>query len=142
MRYPSCMKPVSMKARVLGLALVLSLAAFAQTPKGVQSQVQASTGTATFTASTQLVVEQVSVKGKEGKPVEGLKKEDFTITEDNKPQEIKFFDYEKLAETPSEAPAPALQTEHAADVAPLAKLTRTQIASEPKGTIAYKDRRL
>src|SRR3569623_1486538 len=142
MRYPSCIKPVSRNARLLGLALVLAVAALAQAPKGVQSQVQASTGTATFTASTQLVVEQVSVKGKDGKPVEGLKKEDFTVTEDNKPQEIKFFDYEKLDETPSDAPAPALQTEHPADVAPLAKLTRTQIAPEPKGTVQYKDRRL
>ena len=74
--------------------------------------------------------------------MEGLKKEDFTVTEDNKPQEIKFFDYEKLEETASDAPAPALQTEHAADVVPLAKLTRTQIAPEPKGTVQYKDRRL
>jgi VWFA-related protein len=132
-----------MKARLLGLALVLPLVALAQAPKGgVQSQVQAGTGVATFNVSTQLVVEQVSVKGKDGKPVEGLKKEDFTVTEDNKPQEIKFFDYEKLEETPSDAPAPALQTEHAADVAPLAKLTRTQIAPEPKGTVQYKDRRL
>ena len=55
MRYPSFIKPVSMKARLLGLAFVLPLVASAQAPKGgVQSQVQASTGTATFTASTSL----------------------------------------------------------------------------------------
>jgi len=131
-----------MKARLLGLALVLALAALAQQPKGVQSQVQASTGTATFAVSTQLVVEQVTVKGKDGNPVEGLKKENFTITEDNKPQEIKFFDYEKLEDVPANAPAPALQAEHTADVVPMAKLTRTQIAPEPKGTVQYKDRRL
>jgi VWFA-related protein len=129
--------------QLLGVALILPLALAAQSQKsGVQSRVQESTATATFKTTTQLVVEQVTVKGKDGKPVEGLKKEDFTVTEDNKPQEIKFFDYEKLEDVPAEAPAPALQTEHTADVSPVAKLTRTQIAPEPKGTVQYKDRRL
>ena len=53
--------------------------------KSVQSQVQASTGIATFSATAQLVVEEVSVKDKNGKPIEGLKQEDFVVTEDNKP---------------------------------------------------------
>ena len=146
MRYPSSVTPVSMKARFLGVALVLPLILLAQPPRpatgGVQSQVQGSTPVAQFSTSTQLVVEQVTVKGKDGKPIEGLKKEDFTVTEDNKPQEIKFFDYEKLEEVSNDAPAPALKTDHTADVAPLARLTRTQIAPEPKGTVQYKDRRL
>jgi VWFA-related protein len=133
-----------MKTRLPWVALMLPLALGAQAPRsGVQSQVQESTGTATFKTTTQLVVEQVSVKGKDGKPVEGLKKEDFTVTEDNKPQEIKFFEYQKLEDLSSkDAAAPAPEQEHTADISPVAKLTRTQIAPEPKGTVQYKDRRL
>ncbi|HVW06937.1 MAG TPA: VWA domain-containing protein [Bryobacteraceae bacterium] len=139
---------VSLKTRLLRAFVIVSLFASqmpAQQPappaKGVQSQVQESTGTATFTANTQLVVEQVTVKGKDGNSVEGLKKENFTVTEDNKPQEIKFFEYEKLDDVVA-APEPALKTERTPDPAPLAKLTRTQIAPEPKGTVQYKNRRL
>ena len=59
----------------------------------------ASTGTATFQASTQLVVEAVVVKDKGGKSIEGLTAQNFTITEDGAPQEIKFFEVQKLDET-------------------------------------------
>src|SRR3954466_2650386 len=137
---------VSMKSRFLRMFLVLPLLASAQPPapqappKGVQSQVQASTGVATFSATAQLVLEQVNVKDKDGKPIEGLKKEDFTITEDNKPQVIKIFDYEKLEEVAAEAPV--MQTEHKPEPVALPKLTRTQIAPEPTGTVMYKNRRL
>src|SRR5580692_3254025 len=37
---------------------------------------------ATFTTGTQLVVEEVAVVDKSGKPIEGLMKKDFTVTED------------------------------------------------------------
>ncbi len=130
--------------RLFRAFLILPLLASAQPPaappKSVQSQVQASTGVATFSATAQLVLEQVGVKDKDGKAIENLKKEDFTVTEDGKPQVIKFFDYERLEEVA--AAAPALQTEHAPEVAALPKLTRTQIAPEPAGTVKYKDRRL
>ena len=105
----------------------------------VQSQVQASTGVSTFTASATVVVEEVSVKDKDGKPIEGLKQEDFTVMEDNKPQTIKFFDYEKLDEVPT---APEMQTERPPEPVALPKLTHMQIAPEATGTVKYKNRRL
>jgi len=132
-------------SRLFRAFLILPLLASAQAPKppappkGVQSQVQSSTGVATFSASATLVLEQVNVKDKDGKAIEGLKKEDFTVLEDNKPQTIKFFDYEKLDDIVA---APTLQTERTAEPVALAKLTRTQIAPEPAGTVQYKDRRL
>ncbi len=134
------------RARALRIALVLPLLAFGQQPAGrgpapipqVQSQVQASTGVATFSASANLVVEEVTVRDKSGNVVTGLKKEDFAVTEDNKPQEIKFFDFENVEEAAAAAPPPAALPPPDA----LPKLTRTEIAPEPKGETRYKDRRL
>jgi VWFA-related protein len=123
--------------RSLG-CLLLPLMALAQ----VQSQVQPATTGATFTSNTQLIVEEVSVKDKKGKTVEGLKKEDFILTEDGKTQAIKFFDFEdidKAVESASASGAPP-----AALLAPdvLFQLTQTGIAPERPGDVHYKDRRL
>jgi VWFA-related protein len=114
-------------------ALFLPLPLSAQ----VQSQVQPA-ATATFTSSSHLVVEAVTVRDKNGKAVGGLKKEDFVVTEDGKSQEVKFCDFENVddvvASSPSAAPLPP------PDVLP--ELTAVQIAPEPPGDVRYKDRRL
>ena len=107
------------------IAWALPLLALAQ----VQSQVQPATTNANFTVSSQLIVEEVSVKDKKGKTIEGLKKEDFVVTEDGKPQTIRFFDFEdieKVAESAAAAaalPAPDVQFQ----------LTQTGIAPERPG---------
>ena len=49
-------------------------------------------GEVTFSSSTQLVVETVTVRDKSGKPIEGLTAKDFTVTEKNAAQEIRFFE--------------------------------------------------
>ncbi|MGO8758379.1 MAG: VWA domain-containing protein [Terracidiphilus sp.] len=49
---------------------------------------------ATFHAQTKLVNVYVSVRDKNGKLVQNLKKEDFFITEDGRPQKIGFFSRE------------------------------------------------
>ncbi len=92
-------------------SLLLPLAGFCQ----VQSQVQPATTGATFTSSTQLIVEEVSVKDRKGKVIQGLKKEDFVITEDGRPQEIRFFDFEDIERAadasgtqPGSLPAPKI----------------------------------
>lgn len=90
--------------------------------------------TPTFSSSTQLVVESVIVRDKDGKIVTGLKKEDFLLTEDKVPQEIKFFEFQTLSE-PEPVPVNL-------KAAPMARLPRTQIASEPKQEVRYRDRRL
>jgi VWFA-related protein len=95
---------------------------------------------ATFTTGTQLVVEEVTVLDKSGKPIEGLTKKDFTLTEDGVAQEIEFFDNENLPDKS----APQLQTrpEAPVTVAPMEKLTRTEIAPEPPGDVQLHNRRL
>ena len=90
---------------------------------------------ATFSTSSQLVVETVNVKDKSGKPVEGLTSKDFTVTEDGAEQAIKFFEYQKLPETVQPEPFLTAGT-------PLKKLPETQIQPERPGDIHYQDRRL
>jgi VWFA-related protein len=123
--------------RSLG-CLLLPLMAIAQ----VQSQVQPATTGATFTSNTQLIVEEVSVKDKKGKTVEGLKKEDFILTEDGKTQAIKFFDFEDIDKAVESASASGALP--AALPAPdvLFQLTQSGIAPERPGDVHYKDRRL
>src|SRR5205085_9128370 len=62
----------------------------------------------------------------------------FIITEDGAPQTISVFEYQKLPEL-SPAPLPA---EIPADVAPMSRLPKSQIAPETPGDIRYRDRRL
>src|ERR1700733_2827279 len=55
----------------------------------------------TFHATSDLVLVNITVKDKNGKFVEGLKPEDFTILEDNKPQKVLSFDVENVDAPPS-----------------------------------------
>jgi VWFA-related protein len=50
----------------------------------------------TFRASVHLIVQPVTVKDKDGKPVTGLTAKDFVVTEDGRPQEIAFVEYQPL----------------------------------------------
>src|SRR5450432_1802247 len=61
-----------------------------------QQALQPTNGPAKFGISLNMVVESVSVKDKNGKPIEGLTAKDFVITEDNVPQTILFCEYQKL----------------------------------------------
>jgi len=79
------------KAVALLLALVLLCAV-------LPSQEQ--TG-AVFRAESDLVLVNVTVRDKSGKFVPGLKAQDFTILEDNKPQKIVSFDVENVDNVPA-----------------------------------------
>jgi len=89
----------------------------------------------TFQTASQLVVQTVAVKDKDGKPVTGLKASDFAITEDTVPQAIKFFEFQRVQATEAAAPVNA-------DIELLPRIARTQIAPEAPGDIRYRDRRL
>ena len=58
----------------------------AQQPPVQQPNAPLQKQTYKFESTTQLVIVNVSVKDKDGKPIEGLKATDFTVTEDGKPQ--------------------------------------------------------
>ncbi|HEY3940273.1 MAG TPA: VWA domain-containing protein [Bryobacteraceae bacterium] len=93
---------------------------------------------ATFSTSTQLVIETVSVIDKSGRPVEGLTAKDFTITENGVRQQIRFFEEQKLPEKPQTAPAHS-GPEH---VQLYSRLTPTRIMPELPGVNQYRDHRL
>jgi VWFA-related protein len=123
--------------RLIGAITLWSLVAAAQ--QVGQNTKPGEKGPATFTTSTQLVIETVTVTDKKGNPVEGLSAEDFTVTEDGVPQAIRVFEYQKLPQGPAEAPAVRTAPER---IRIYDKLGRTRIAPERPGDTRYKDHRL
>ena len=92
----------------------------------------------TMSVKVQLVVEAVVVKDKQGNPVHGLTAKDFTITEDNAPQTIKFCEHQDLTEA-----KPLPQSKPSDEKIKIYKeLARTQIAPETIENQRYKNRRL
>jgi VWFA-related protein len=120
--------------------IVLFLFALAALPSDAQQIGQnapaAGDNAATFSASSQLVIETINVKDKGGKPVEGLTAKDFTVTEDGAEQAIRFFEFQKVSEAVEAEPPMASMAR------PLKKLPEVQIATERPGDIKYQNRRL
>src|ERR1700693_2293511 len=94
----------------------------------------------TFKTNTNLVIVNVAIKDKSGKAIEDLKKEQFTLLEDGKPQHSAVFARERLnGDTlpPLEVPAPTLKTRGPVETKP------TVTEPPPPVTAAQlKDRRL
>ncbi|MCX6588359.1 MAG: VWA domain-containing protein [Acidobacteria bacterium] len=99
------------------LLLLSAAALLAQTPAR-------DPGLASFSTSSNLVLVNLAAQGREN-----LKREDFRIFEDGKPQQIAVFEYQKLDSTPL-PPVP---------IPPLAPLSAP--AAAPPAPV-YKDRRL
>ena len=137
------------KRVVAATFLVWMLAAFAQQqpqPPPQQPNAPLQKGSYKFESTTQLVIVNVSAKDKDGKPVEGLKATDFTVTEDGKPQAVKVFEFQRLEETAAPeivtAPAPAAAAPAAPPPPVVAAAVQTTITPARPGEIKYKDRRL
>ena len=99
-----------------------------------------------FRTGSLLIVETVTVKDKDGKPIEGLTAKDFTITEDGEPQAISFVEFQRLpgpGQTASPAaPAAAVLSPPPAAGARIEPPTQAQLAVPPPGDTRYRDRRL
>src|SRR5215468_8585413 len=104
----------------------------------------------TFRTNTRLVVLTVTVKDKDGKPVEGLTPNDFVVTEDGERQEIAFAEFQRLP-----PPRPSGQValgEATPDTAPTVTppptnagagaVTDAKISAGQPGDIRYRNRRL
>jgi VWFA-related protein len=92
----------------------------------------------TFRASTHLIVQTVSVKDKNGKPITGLTARDFVVTENGQPQQIAFVEYEPLDSAPASPPDPAAP----AASSTVAPVTDAGVAVPRPGDVRYRGRRL
>jgi VWFA-related protein len=99
-----------------GISVCCCITLFAQAPR-----------TPTFQTTTNLVIVNVTLRDKSGKLLDNLKKDDFILTEDDKPQMISVFEAEHLSSDalPPAMPinnAPALRTRppEATPAAPIA----------------------
>jgi VWFA-related protein len=113
-----------------GLAVVLALVL--TRASGISQQTPTDY---TFHSTTELVLVNVTVRDKNGNPVRDLKREDFTVLEDNKPQQVISFDLENTDAVLSTA----------ATEAPLLGKTQPQTSAAPQEALAtrpLKDRRL
>src|SRR5579875_1125412 len=95
--------------RTVALAGVLAVALVLVRP-GVAQQIgsnaeQGKADAYTLQVKSQLVVETVVVKDKQGHPVDGLTAKDFTLTEDGVPQKIRFCEQQTLPTNVAPMPA-------------------------------------
>ena len=128
------------------LLLVSAFAVAAQQPgppppppaaNGSQANPPQSSGT--IKSQTEVVIEEVTVKDKDGNPIKGLTSKDFVLTEDGVPQTISFVEYQEIpALSNTSQPPPPPST--AVVTAP--STTSFQIAPEPPGSTKYHDHRL
>jgi VWFA-related protein len=91
--FSQCQQAIS---RALMMALVFPLAfgqAPAQQPQQTEKDKQ---GIYRFRIESELVLVNVVVRDKQGKPVTDLTRDDFTVLEDGKPQRVSSFDFENL----------------------------------------------
>ncbi len=92
-----------------------------------------------LTVQSQLVVEAVVVKDKQGNPIRGLTAKDFVVTEDGVAQSVRFCEHQDLAANAKLLPASTPKTE---DVTIYNQLAREQIAPETMDKERYRNRRL
>src|SRR3954454_7802535 len=110
------------------LAMLLTCSVMGQEPEGTVPK---------FSSTSNLVIVDVTVKDKSGKPIENLKQSDFVLTEDGKPQKLAVFEFQKLTDMPE---PPALVT--LSDQIKLPEAPKTTITAEAPGRVQYHNKRL
>ena len=130
-----------MRTQLLGVLLLALLAAGQQPQPASQASkaAPASQKMLTFKASANLVIVNVGARDRSGKLIENLKAEDFQILEDEKPQKISVFEFQRLTQEYLPPPPPL-----AAAPAPVlpAFAQSMQITPSLPGQIRFRDRRL
>jgi VWFA-related protein len=130
----------------VAVALAASLGVITHGQQQSQQPPAPPAGQPIFRSSTRLIVTTVSVKDKDGRPVEGLTAQDFVVTEDGQPQDIAFVEFQRLATEPAptlEADAAPAAAAPAAPAAPeVAAVTQPQFAPPVAGDTKYRNKRL
>jgi VWFA-related protein len=128
-------------ATIVLLTLIPGAVAQQQAQQQPQPQQQQPQQPFTIRVDTQLVVQTVLVRDRDGKTIEGLSERDFVVTEDNVPQTISVFQFQRLDDTPAASPPPTAPAEPAPPAtvqpAPAAAVSTPALAA-PR----YQDRRL
>jgi VWFA-related protein len=135
--------------KATAILLTWMLAAMAQQPARPPAPAQATPaapagqeGVAKFSANSTLVVETVVVVDKNGKPIEGLKADDFKVTENGTAQTIKFCEFQKFHDDDVDAALPTVAAAPKPVTPPPPGTVATAIKGEAPGDIKYRDRRL
>jgi VWFA-related protein len=96
----------------------------------------------TFRAATHLIVQTVSVKDKNGRPILGLTARDFAVTENGQPQEIAFVEYQALDAAPASSVTALTAGNPASPAFVVAPVTQEAVAVPLPGDVKYRGRRL
>jgi VWFA-related protein len=120
-------------------ALILVAVAGSRPQQVGQNQTPGEPQNFTLKVQSNLVIEAVEVKDKQGKFIHGLTAKDFVLTEDGVPQTIKYCEHQDLAETAKPLPPMNSATD---DVTIYNRLARESIAPETMDNERYKNRRL
>ena len=141
LRVPSLLSAHRLLAVVVSFAL-LAATALPQNPQPVDPRqqppppepapAQQRPGKSVIRTSTDLVLIDAQVTDRSGKPVRGLKPEQFTLLEDDKPQRISSFDYYDIE---------AIETAAAEDAQPVV-VTLGGVSAPEKVREAVRDRRM
>jgi hypothetical protein len=119
------------------IALALMIAAPLRAQTIGQNKSAGASEVFTLAVRSQLVVEAVTVKDKNGKSVQGLTAGDFTLTENGVEQKIRFCEHQTLPATAEPLPATPAKDE---SITIYKRLGRTQLAPEQPESLRYKDR--
>ena len=133
------------RTRTLQIVIALVLAVTRLGAQAPQAPAPGGDQQPVFRGSTRLVVQNVYVKDKDGKPIVGLTAKDFTVFEDNQRQEIAFVEFQRIAtELAGDVPEPpaADAARDAAAGAGVQRAVNVEIAKPPAGSIKYQNRRL
>jgi VWFA-related protein len=130
---------MSSEMRMLPAIFLLLATVCAPAQQTGQNKPPGESGTFTVTVKSQLVVETVVVKDKQGKLIPGLTAQDFAITEDGAPQKITFCEHQDLAANalPLRVAPPGSE-----ELKLYKRLARTQVTPESPDSERYKNRRL
>jgi len=123
--------------RIAVFWLFIAAAGMGQVPPAPAPPQVPASSTVQFTANSNLVIVDVVVADKSGKPIKGLKQGDFTVLEDGKPQKVSVFEYQELSNEPEPPPKLTLGDELKLPEAP-----KRTISPEQPGELEYHDKRL
>jgi VWFA-related protein len=130
---------MSSEMGMLPAVFLLLAAVYVPAQQTGQNKPAGESGTFTVTVKSQLVVETVVVKDKQGQLIPRLTAEDFAITEDGAPQKITLCEHQDLATNALPLPVAPPGSE---ELKLYKRLARTQVTPEGPGRERYKNRRL